>query len=500
MSRVTSFSEWLLRQPLIWGGLAYLTFYAFVVHGAPEGSFQASYFAGHAVAYCATALFFVGLAALAIRVLGLVVQFASLDHTLLEAPPENGNTVEDTSELLSQLENQPGTVQESYLVTRLRNALLYVRQTASADKLDDHLRYLEDADHASMHQSYGLVRVVIGVVPILGFLGTVIGITLAVAQLDLSGTAIDESLGAVVAGLSVAFNTTALSLSLSMVLLFAKYCVEKIDLRLLASVDSNAARQLVGRFRQYGTANDPHLASVRRMSEQLLTVVQNSAELQTKQQVVALEKMTDQWAEVISEASSKLDKAMAGAVSTGLEKHAAALNEGVVHHAADLEETLIRHAQLLNEGLEHHTATLTEAETKLAKENRAHLSNVHSIVGETILVATSRQETLIQQSEQVLNQMQEALVESAGTAVAQQEQLIKQGDILLRVVEATGQVKQLEDTLNHNLAALAGSHNFQQTVTGLSAALQLLGARLGQPLVSQDGIALQNEPSQNKAA
>jgi hypothetical protein len=108
-----------------------------------------------------------------------------------------------------------------------------------------------------------------------------------------------------------------------------------------------------------------------------------------------------------------------------------------------------------------------------------------------MLVATNRQEKLIKQSETLLKEMQTALVEAAGSTVAQQEQLIKQGDIMLQVVEATGQVKQLEDALNSNLKALAGSHNFEQTVAGLSAALQILSVHLvGQPLETASDIEL----------
>jgi hypothetical protein len=48
------------------------------------------------------------------------------------------------------------------------------------------------------------------------------------------------------------------------------------------------------------------------------------------------------------------------------------------------------------------------------------------------------------------------------------------------VVDATGQVTRLEDTLNRNLAALGGSQNFEETVQSLAAVIHLLNARLGQ--------------------
>ncbi len=500
MSRVTSFSEWLLRQAFVWGGLACLAFYALWVHQAEEGSFWARYFAGHEIAYCATALFFIGLASLVIKLLGLGLQFAMLDTIQLPTAATGGQSASDSKGLLVSLRTVSAALEESYLVRRLRDALEYVQRKGSADTLEGQLRHLEETDLSRMHNSYAMVRIIISTIPILGFLGTVIGITLAIAKMNLSGSAMDESLPAVVAGLSVAFDTTALALSLSTIILFAKFCVERVEFRLLSSVDANVARQLIGRFQQYGSENDPHLASVSRMSEQLLTTIEKSVEKQSHLLQSTLEKTGQQWSDVLTSTASTLDEALSGAVVTGLSRHAEALNQGVATHASGLEGTLIRHAELLNEGLEHHTAALTETESQLAEENRRHLADVEAAVGEAMLVATNRQEKLIKQSEILLKEMQVALVEAAGTTVAQQEQLIKQGDILLQVVEATGQVKRLEESLNSNLNALAGAHNFQQTVAGLSAALQLLSVRLGMPMAVAGEIELTDGHEQNQAA
>jgi len=522
VSRVTSISEWLLRQPFIWGGLACLAFYALGVRGAEEGSFLARYFAGHPICYVATALFFVGLASLAIKLLGLLIEFATLDSVQLPPAEPGGQTVDKAGALLAHLAKTAPSFQNTYLVERLRNALQYVQRKGSADTIEHQLHHLEEVDLTRSHQSYAMVRIIFSTIPILGFLGTVIGITLAIAKLNLSAEAMDESLPAVVAGLSVAFDTTALSLALSTIILFAKFCVERVENSLLSAVDSKTSRELIGRFKQFGSENDPHLASVRRMSEQVLTAVQASTEKQSEMLQVSLDQTSQKWDEsfrgaadtlqgvlttaattletALTNTTANLDEALSGAVAQGLTRHAQALNEGVERHAKDLEETLVRHAILLNEGLEHHTSALCEAESKIAEENRRHLADVEAAVGEAMLVATNRQEKLIASSEQLLKEMQTSLVETAGSAVAQQEQLIKQGDILLRVVETTNQIKQLEDSLNSNLHALSGSHNFQQTVAGLSATLQLLSSRLGEPLLSTENVKLQAEQEQTKAA
>jgi len=47
------------------------------------------------------------------------------------------------------------------------------------------------------------------------------------------------------------------------------------------------------------------------------------------------------------------------------------------------------------------------------------------------------------------------------------------GDVL-GAIQAAGEVTRLEDALNRNLAALAGSKNFEETVVSLAAAIHLL--------------------------
>ncbi len=522
VSRVSSISEWLLRQSFIWGGLACLAFYAIVVGGSDAGSTIQRYFAGHWVNYATTTIFFVGLSALVIKMLGLIVQFATLDTIKLPPTKVQGQAVGDVPTLLAGLNNLSPALQNCYLAERLRNALEYVQRKGSADTIESHLHHLEDADSARSHQSYSMVRIIFSTIPILGFLGTVIGITMAIAKLDLSADAMDESLPAVVAGLSVAFDTTALSLVLSTLLLFAKFCVEKIENRLLSAVDKVSAEQLVGRFQQLGSASDPHLASIRRMSEQLLTVVQTSAEKQSELMQASLDETNRRWSELLdgtastlnrvmagaaasleesfAAAATTLDEALSGAVVEGLSRHAKALNQGVEQHTKNLEETLVRHAVLLNEGLDHHATALAKAESVVAEENRRHLAEVEAAVGEAMLVASSRQEKLIAKSEQILHEMQTALVDSASATVAQQEQLFRQGEILLKLVEGTNQIKQLEDSLNDNLRSLSETHNFEQTISSLSAILQLLGAHLGQSLVSGEHLEMKTHRTQNKAA
>ncbi|CAN0378122.1 unnamed protein product, partial [Ectocarpus sp. 4 AP-2014] len=172
-----------------------------------------------------------------------------------------GQPTSDAGSLLAKLESLATPLRKTHLVRRLRDAIQYVKDTGSADSLEDHLIRLEDADRERVSVGYGLPRLVRATLPIIGMLGTVIGITLAIGQL--SPDQLEESLTEVMGALSIAFDTTAQAMSLMLVLWFVMYGVERVEERLLDEVDAAVGRQLIGRFQVYGSQTDPNVAAIK---------------------------------------------------------------------------------------------------------------------------------------------------------------------------------------------------------------------------------------------
>jgi hypothetical protein len=94
--------------------------------------------------------------------------------------------------------------------------------------------------------SYALNRFMIWAMPILGFLGTVLGITEAISNLSPEQMATNPA--AVSDGLTKAFDATALALSLTLVTMFCNYLVEKLEQGLLERVDHYVDAELAHRF------------------------------------------------------------------------------------------------------------------------------------------------------------------------------------------------------------------------------------------------------------
>jgi hypothetical protein len=302
-------------------------------------------------------------------------------------------------------------------------------------------------------------------------------------------------------GLGVAFDHTATALSLTMLLMFTKSAVERVEDALLARVDARVSQELVGRFQQAQHAADPNVHAIRRMSDQVVVAIETLAGRQADIWRSTIGEVHQQWADVSFSAAQMVKDSVAGAIGASLDKHAKIMHDGALQHADQLSASAAQHLEkldrsaqqtvgrlreglenlgaLLVEALERHGEVMTTSEKELADENRQHLSEVEAALGRSMASAAERQEKLIRQSENLLKEMQVALVEAAGATVRQQEELVRQSDVLLKVVDATGQLRELEEALNENLAAVGKIHNFDEMAMSLSAAIQLLSARLG---------------------
>jgi biopolymer transport protein ExbB/TolQ len=310
VSKLSALSEVLLRSPLLWGAALACLCFGLIHGGFVTDPVVVRYLAGHWVEYVEVALFCVGLSALAMKVADLVRQRRQPDDDLLPATPAGGQEPAAAVTLAAGLPEADG-----YLPRRLREALDFVTRTGSAADLEDHLKYLADLDAARAAQSYGLVRFIVWAIPIMGFLGTVIGITVAIA--NLSPTQL-ENISGVVAGLGTAFDTTATALALSMLLMFVQFLVDRSEQGLLARVDEVSWKLLAGRFQQDGDDEGMSLA-VARLGE---TLGRGSARLLEAQEQAwqALERTATAGLEqVVVQAGERIEAALARSLTTSLD-------------------------------------------------------------------------------------------------------------------------------------------------------------------------------------
>ena len=257
----------IFASPLLWGGILGFGFYVPIHQGWVSNPFVQRYFASHPILYAITIMFFVGLASLIIKYLAVLAERGALRQTpILDPRSPQKVDVRYVDHYLTQVQRHTKQYGESVLSRRLQLALLFVKRCGSAEELDTELRYLSEEDSTKADGNYGLVRLVLWAVPMVGFLGTVVGITMALGNLDLN--AINESSKMLSAGLAVAFDTTALAIALDLVLYFVQFLVYREENNLLWEVDRLTDNELRGRFEmEIASQDNSQVVAVRRMIE-----------------------------------------------------------------------------------------------------------------------------------------------------------------------------------------------------------------------------------------
>jgi len=329
MSKLNQFIRAATRSPFLWGVLGSVGFYA-LVHASPLESPLAKlvkrYFAGHPVEYIETILFAIGMASLIVKMLDTVAQRAGLGSSLLSSATSTPEPIERCDALLDRLDHLPEQRRGEYYVSRLRSALEHVRRSGSADSLDDELKYLSDLDAARAHSGHAMFRVIVWAIPILGFLGTVLGITAALSSVDLH--AVDQSMLKVLDGLGLTFDTTALALALAMILMFVHFYVERAETALLEQVDQRVQIELTGRFATTPNGGDGQQVAFRRMAESMMKATEYLVQRQAELWQASVESAARQWAEMAGDAGEHVKVAMSAATGE-LASHARVLQNAV---------------------------------------------------------------------------------------------------------------------------------------------------------------------------
>jgi biopolymer transport protein ExbB/TolQ len=122
---------------------------------------------------------------------------------------------------------QPNAVQKSWYGQRINNVLDRQVERRSIRRLDEDLQATSDRDADSQHASLAMVRINCWAMPMLGFLGTVVGMVQAFDRIEEVG---DLSPSVVAGGIKVALLTTVFGLVVAIILqIFYNYIVSKID-------------------------------------------------------------------------------------------------------------------------------------------------------------------------------------------------------------------------------------------------------------------------------
>jgi hypothetical protein len=386
-------------------------------------------YVSHPAEWAEVVLFCCAMGAFGAKLLRSVVERRAFRVGLLPDWDGRPVSVKEAVPLLARVDQLPRRFQRTFLGGRVAAVLHFLRDRGSANELDDQLRNLADTDALALEGSYALTRFLTWAIPILGFLGTVLGITDAIA--GVTPEKLEESLGNVTGGLALAFDATALGLALTMITMFIGSVVERAESGILERVDQFADRQLAHRFERSAAANDS--AGFLEQHTQVL--------LQAMEQLVR--RQAEVWAQALAEVDrrrAEADERQAQRIVTALEK---ALDQTLVTHTHRLmaweQQTVERGA-----GVVERLAAQASAVCEAGREQQAAVAKlVQGIAG--------------------------------------------QAQLLARLQDGEKQLLRLQEGLHQNLTALAGAGAFEQAVHSLTAAIHLLTTRSAGALPMGEG-------------
>eukprot|EP01047_Picozoa_sp_COSAG01_P068148 COSAG01_NODE_9782_length_2344_cov_424.909537_2_plen_290_part_00 len=141
------------------------------------------------------------------------------------------------------------------LFNRVSTALSNLRNLGNISDVDEMLRSQADLDESAMETSYALIRGFIWAIPVLGFIGTVMGLSVAIGGFGdvlsktSDPTALAESLKGVTGGLSTAFETTLLALLFALFLQLLVTFLHKSEEEFLDECSEYCQKNIVSKLR-----------------------------------------------------------------------------------------------------------------------------------------------------------------------------------------------------------------------------------------------------------
>lgn len=468
-----NWSKAILKSPLFWGTAATFGFYALIPHLPVYRSLIDRYFCSHPLEYATAALFFIGMAIIGVKGMGMLSQKKSLTETKIdwETIGEIENLDDRIDVFADQVQSLPAWIGETYLGKRLQDAVSYVKSRQSVKDLDEHLKYLAELAAEQVHASYSLIRTITWAVPIIGFLGTVIGITIAIA--NVTPDQLDTSLSEVTGGLAVAFDTTALALGLSLILVFSTFIVERMEQKQLEQIELFGIQNIAACMSVLENPVSPLESAEVEAAEQLVARTEEMILRQTELWQQNLEGLRGRWAEMMERQQVSFDDSMQEGMSNTLGNHSAQLES--------LRNEFLQAYQSTTEQLEMMLTRWQDQQKESNSVFSTQLAQIWNEVHQDVIAAQSRQTSQIELATQEIagevRQWNQQMKDTSEISTLQIEALNSQSENLLKIVGQEEHLVGLQKRLAENLDAIRATETFEETLHSLSAAVHLLTAR-----------------------
>jgi len=265
----------ILDVPLAIGVGLSVAYYAIVLQPVFAETLFARYTTKHLVEYVVVTFFFWGMTDVVFHVASFPRELAALRAQWL-GRSKGREPISRAASYLRWFEQLPAWRQRTRLGRRYRHALADLEAKGTTQGLDDDLRYLADMDYEQTQTNYALLRFQCWVMPMFGFLGTVIHFGTALS--GQSGMSLADNLPHVMDEMGTAFNTTTVALFAATTMMFCVFFCERIERVIVQGVDDRIGEELANRFQRTETAIEPFLDALRQTNDESLLAIRGATE------------------------------------------------------------------------------------------------------------------------------------------------------------------------------------------------------------------------------
>lgn len=299
--------------------------------------------------------------------------------------------------------SQKTSLLHCWLGQRVTEFLSRQLKRRTTQHMDEDLRDLANQDSDSQHASHAMIRIICWAMPMLGFLGTVLGISDTLGHMDAQALASgsQEAMNSLTGGLYVAFDTTAVGLILTMIAMFIQFAIQRAEMRLLSRMDNTVANTMHECLSKPEATWDTTGVqdALRAMTTGLLESVQQ-----------LIQKQSELWRETINDAHRQWLDASTGATETAKASLLPALRDSLREHREAVREQAEHLVQLQSEGAQQIDARLQQWQTTISEQARATLRqqqeiNKHSELLQKLLDSTQLVGTMQAPIEATLNRI-----------------------------------------------------------------------------------------------
>ena len=195
------------------------------------------------------------MAILTVKWFKLRLQRRALDHRVMPEDPAFVLSAATVEPVLTRVYATVDDPRNFILYNRIVVALSNLRNLGRVTDVDEILRSQAEQDESIVETSYSLVQAFVWAIPVLGFIGTVLGLSEAIGRF--SGVLVDTAdveqitvaLKGVTAGLSTAFETTLEALVAALFIQLGITWLRKGEEEFLEEAMEYGLRNVVGRLR-----------------------------------------------------------------------------------------------------------------------------------------------------------------------------------------------------------------------------------------------------------